>query len=131
MSDAERPKTGAIVWTDLTVPDAEKVRDFYRAVVGWDFEPIDMGDYSDFTMISPQVGQAVAGICHARGSNADLPPQWLLYITVDDVGQSASRCVQNGGEVLLAPRSMAEGSFCVIRDPSGAVCALFDAGDGS
>jgi hypothetical protein len=31
-----------------------------------------MGDYSDYTMMCPGDGDAVAGICHARGSNADL-----------------------------------------------------------
>ena len=36
MSDAPpRPPVGTIGWTDLTVPDADGLRDFYSAVVGW------------------------------------------------------------------------------------------------
>src|SRR5438128_803527 len=41
-----------------------------------------MGGYSDFTMSPPGGGAIVAGVCHARGHNADLPPQWLIYVTV-------------------------------------------------
>ena len=33
---------GKILWTDLTVLDATLVRNFYSAVVGWTFAPVDM-----------------------------------------------------------------------------------------
>lgn len=50
MSSPERPKVGTIAWRDLTVPNAEQVRDFYKGVVGWDSSPQDMGGYDDFNM---------------------------------------------------------------------------------
>jgi predicted enzyme related to lactoylglutathione lyase len=76
-------------------------------------------------MLQPAKGESVAGICHARGTNADIPPQWLIYIIVADVAASAARCVDLGGQVLVAPRPLSGGTFCVIRDPAGAICALF------
>jgi predicted enzyme related to lactoylglutathione lyase len=116
---------GAVCWTDLTVPDAERVADFYRQVVGWTSTPCDMGRYRDFCMNTPTSGQTVAGVCHARGVNADLPPQWLIYIVVADVDASAAACQRLGGEVLAGPRELeGQGRFCVIRDPAGAVAAL-------
>lgn len=39
---------GTIMWQDLTIPDAESVRDFYRQVVGWEFRGEEMGGYEDF-----------------------------------------------------------------------------------
>lgn len=33
MSDTEQPVVGAVGWFDLTVPEAEKIRDFYSAGV--------------------------------------------------------------------------------------------------
>lgn len=126
MSDSERPEVGAVGWFDLTVPEAEKIRDFYSAVTGWRSEPVDMGDYNDFSMTLPGSGQPIGGICHARGSNAGLPPAWLVYITVDDVDASAKTCSDLGGEIVTAPRDMGSmGRFCVIQDPAGAVAALF------
>jgi predicted enzyme related to lactoylglutathione lyase len=120
----EMPKPGAIVWSDLTVPDAERLRDFYAAVAGWKIESLTMGDYSDFVMVSSS-GDGVAGICHARGENANIPPQWLMYVVVEDVEHSVAECLTLGGEVIDGPRPMSGGQFCVIRDPAGAVCALF------
>lgn len=114
---------GRIGWVDITVNDADELRDFYRKVVGWDTQAVDMGGYSDYSMTAD--GEPVSGICHARGSNADLPGGWLVYITVADVEASAATCLENGGKVVVSPRGLAGGRFCVIEDPSGAVAALY------
>lgn len=127
MSQANKPAAGSITWADLTVPNAEAIRNFYSEVAGWTFEPVDMGGYSDYSMTSPENGQPLAGICHARGVNAGLPPQWLIYITVTDLEQSAVRCTALGGKIIAAPQKMGSfGRFCVIQDPAGAVAALFE-----
>ena len=118
-------QVGKIGWIDMTVDDAEGVRDFYKSVVGWDHEDVSMGDYSDYSMTLPQSGEAVSGICHARGGNSGLPDGWLIYITVADVDASAAACTANGGEVLVGPKGLAGGRFCVIRDPAGATAALY------
>lgn len=122
---SENPQIGKIGWIDMTVDDADGLRDFYQNVVGWETEPVSMGDYSDYSMIVPGSGEAVSGICHARGSNAEMPGGWLIYITVADADASAVACTANGGEVLVEPRGLAGGRFCVIKDPSGAVAALY------
>ncbi|MBI4748653.1 MAG: VOC family protein [Acidobacteria bacterium] len=125
MSETPQIELGKIGWIDLTIEDADNVRDFYKSVVGWETSDISMGDYNDYCMHPP--GSApVAGVCHARGTNVGLPAQWLIYITVADLEQSMARCVELGGEVLVAPKSAGEhGKYCVIRDPAGAVCGLF------
>lgn len=115
---------GRIGWIDMTVEDAAGVRDFYKAVVGWGHEDVSMGEYSDFSMTAPD-GTAVSGICHARGSNAALPGGWLIYITVADINESAVACKANGGDIIVPVRDLAGGKFCVIRDPAGAVAALY------
>ena len=117
--------SGKIGWIDITVGDAEGLRDFYARVVGWKPEDVSMGEYSDFNMTLPGSGEPAVGICHARGGNADLPAQWLIYIIVDDVAESAATCTENGGKILVQPKPLAGGSFCVIEDPSGAVAALY------
>lgn len=122
MSDT--PKPGTLAWTDLTVPDADAIRDFYTRVTGWKAEPLSMGEYSDYVMVS-SAGDGVAGICHARGPNANIPPQWLIYIVVEDIDRSVAQCTVFGGEVIDGPRPMSGGQFCVIRDPAGAVCGLY------
>jgi predicted enzyme related to lactoylglutathione lyase len=122
------PRAGTITWTDLTIGDADRLRDFYETVIGWAPEPVPMNGYADYVMNDAD-GEAAAGICHARGSNAELPPQWLIYITVDDLDHSMTECQRLGGTVLTRPRSYAGGRYCVIKDPAGAVCALYQPPD--
>ncbi len=126
MSDAQSSEIGAIGWVDLTVENAGELRDFYRDVVGWSDSALDMGGYSDFVMSLPASGTAVAGVCHARGPNAALPPQWLIYVTVADLEESMRRCAERGGEVIAERSVGSQGRFCVIRDPAGAVAALYE-----
>jgi predicted enzyme related to lactoylglutathione lyase len=124
MSEPPTP-IGAVAWTDLTVPDADRVRDFYAAVAGWTFMGIDMGGYQDYVMQGPD-GAPVAGVCHARGVNEGLPPQWILYVTVTDLDGRLERCRALGGSVLVGPKAMGKGRYAVIRDPAGAVFALVE-----
>ena len=43
MSEMPKPKVGTVAWTDLTIPNADEVRDFYAAVTGWKPEALSMG----------------------------------------------------------------------------------------
>ncbi len=118
-------QTGKIGWIDITVDDAKGLRDFYAAVVGLVPDAVSMGEYDDFNMTMPASGEPVCGICHARGSNKDLPGGWLVYFIVDDVDAGAAACTAKGGKILAEPRGLAGGRFCVIEDPSGASAALY------
>lgn len=69
---------GKLGWPDMTVDDASGLRDFYHKVVGWKIEDTRMDGYDDYTMMSPDDGEAVDGICHARGGNADLSGGWVI-----------------------------------------------------
>ena len=124
---SEAPKVGTVGWMDLTVPDAVNVRNFYAGVVGWRTDPVDMGGYEDFCMVPPEGGAPVAGVCHARGANEGLPPVWLVYLTVADLDASSRKVEELGGEILVAAKGMGGyGRYCVIKDPAGAVAALYE-----
>lgn len=128
----DEPVVGTVGWMDLTVEDADGVRDFYRQVVGWGSEglPMDGGAYEDYVMSSP-AGASVGGVCHARGPNAGLPPVWLVYVYVADLDASLEACQDHGGTLISGPRDAGgQGRFAVIRDPAGAAIGLFQAKTG-
>ena len=91
MSDVPQP--GLVGWVDLTVDNAPEVRDFYRAVIGWEYREVAMDEgYADYSMTTME-GQDVTGICHARGPNAD-PSSGLRLAPRDaesTVGVAAAR----------------------------------------
>ena len=127
MSESNEPVVGGITWVDLTVEDATTTKDFYREVVGWTVTDVEMGGYNDYCVNEPQTGKTVAGICHARGANRALPAAWLVYINVDDLDKSLAKCIELGGELVSQTRDYGGmGRYCVIRDPAGAVAALFE-----
>jgi uncharacterized protein len=123
--------TGRIYWLDLTVPDAPRSRDFYMEVVGWGAHDVPMKDaatqYADYNMLRKD-GSPAAGVCHARGVNADLPPVWMIYLPVGDLAESVRRVETEGGRVI---RSMRDGSgallYAAVMDPVGACFALVQA----
>lgn len=115
-------KKKQIIWTDLTVPDAESVRDFYQAVVGWKPEDVPVEDYVDFNMMANN--QPIVGVCHKQGVNKSIPSQWMNYFSVEDLDASLKKVVELNGKVVKEPSGDAGSRYAIIEDPSGAVCAL-------
>ncbi len=126
---SEKPVVGSVTWRDLTIEHASQLQEFYQRVIGWEVDAAQQDGYDDYVM-SDVDGEPVAGICHARGPNAELPPQWLIYITVADLDESMRQCLALGGQIVCPPRDMGGyGATCVIRDPVGAVAALIQPPD--
>ena len=126
-ADAAAP-VGRIAWLDLTVPDASATRDFYRQVVGWSVQNVEMEDggerYADYNMLGED-GNPAAGVCHARGVNVGLPPVWMIYLPVGDLAESLRRVQEEGGKVIKAMQGEdGEYVYAAVQDPVGAYLAL-------
>jgi len=127
-ADGATDRVGRIAWLDLTVADASTTRDFYSQVVGWLAQDVAMGKdddpYADYNMLAGD-GQPAAGVCHARGGNAGLPPVWLIYLPVGDMTESLVRVEAEGGTIIKATRKK-DGTYAyaVVQDPIGAYVAL-------
>lgn len=121
-------RMGRISGLSLTVSDALATRDFYRQVVGWSVQNIEMEDakeaYVDYNMLGDD-GNSAARVCHARGANLSLPPVWLIYLPVGDLPESLRRVGEGGGEILKATQEP-DGTYAsaVVQDPVGACLAL-------
>ncbi|MBK9270228.1 MAG: VOC family protein [Saprospiraceae bacterium] len=117
---------GGFNWADLTVPNADELRNFYSTVIGYSHTAIEMGGYEDYCMNSPVDGLTKTGICHAKGVNGNLPPVWLIYFNVKNLEESLEQVIALGGKIISPARSYGPGaSYAVIQDPGGAYCALY------
>jgi uncharacterized protein len=76
---------GKALWFDLTISNADEVKDFYTETIGWNSTEHQMNEYSDYNMISPINDETLAGICHAKGVNKDMPPVWMVYFCVENL----------------------------------------------
>jgi hypothetical protein len=121
-------RVGCISWLDLTVSDASATRDFYRQVVDWSVQDVEMEDaserYTDYSMFGDD-GNPAAGVCHARGANLGLPPIWMIHLPVGDLAESLRRVREGGGKVLKTIRGAdGEYAYAAVQDPVGACLAL-------
>ncbi|QEG21095.1 VOC family protein [Mariniblastus fucicola] len=126
-SENKKPAPGTIGWIDMATENADQIRAFYESVVGWQSEAVPVEDHQDFVITPSGGSEPVAGICHNKGPNADTPGGWMIYIHVDDLKASLDSCVELGGEKVGDVRVISGyGKTCVIKDPSGAMCVLFE-----
>jgi len=125
---------GDMAWMDLSVLNAEQVKNFYQKLFGWQSKAVNMscGDetYVDFAMSSKQTEPAtdnnfVTGVCHAKGANEDMPPVWLPYFLVADIELAVATVQKESGELVTEIKTMGDDKYVVIKDPSGAQCALY------
>jgi hypothetical protein len=121
---------GQQVWLDLSVKDAEKIKDFYQSVLGWQVNAVDMTDntgekYQDYAMSVEDEQNAVAGVCHAKGTNATLPPVWIPYFSVANVDDAVTKIKAHGGQLLTEIKSMGNDRYAMVQDPAGAVFAIY------
>ncbi|MCG8468480.1 MAG: VOC family protein [Gemmatimonadetes bacterium] len=125
--EAAAASVGRIAWLDLTVEAAETTRDFYREVVGWSVQDVDMRDgdeqYADYSMLGGD-GDGAAGVCHARGGNRGLPPVWLIYLPVGDLAESLRIVREEGGTVIKETATDSQFAYAVIQDPVGVSLGL-------
>ena len=122
-------RIGTMGWLDMTDEQAPALRDFYQSVIGFQTEALSMGEYDDYILKTADGETMVAGIAHKRGPNAEVPKGWIPYFIIADLDQSLKQVEQLGGQAIGDERSYGGGRFCFIRDPSGAICALFQEGE--
>ena len=131
---------GALNFNDLRTRDLDGARSFYGAVFGW--EVLDLGasfawalpGYGDFLeQRTPgtranmaQLGaperfeDVVASVSVIGDDEPGAAPGWGVILGADDADAIASRAVELGGEVLVAPFDAPWVRSTVIADPAGA-----------
>jgi predicted enzyme related to lactoylglutathione lyase len=115
---------GAFSWNELMTPDPGAAANFYRQLLGWEFDTMAMGE-APYRVVKVD-GQAVGGIM-GMPPNAPpgMPPMWGCYVTVDNADETAGECAALGGKVLMPPTDIqGVGRFSVLQDPQGAVFSV-------
>ncbi|MDT3398612.1 VOC family protein [Streptomyces sp. B1866] len=122
---------GTLCWTELHVADVLAARDFYGTVFSWQYEDMDMGEFT-YTVLSPQDGGQEAMFGGIMPLIGDRSPLWLPYFEVADADAVVARAQELGGTVL-APAEDSEGigRIAQLADPAGAAFAVITSASGS
>jgi len=122
-SDAPTP-AGQFCWDELLTTDPEGAVRFYGELFGWTEDKQDMGEMGTYHFMKR--GERFGVGIMKMPPQAEAPPHWLSYITVENVDRWAEKVTQLGGQIFCPPMDIPGiGRFAVASDPTGATFALF------
>ncbi|MBI6545848.1 MAG: VOC family protein [Cyanobacteria bacterium NC_groundwater_1444_Ag_S-0.65um_54_12] len=122
---------GTFCWTDLATTDAPAAKSFYCQLFGWEAcdEPVPDGTYTMLLLNGKKVG-ALYQLSNDQRAQG-IPPHWLSYVASEQVDDMARKAKELGAELLMPPFDvMGAGRMVVVKDPTGAVFALWQAAKG-
>ena len=121
---------GRFVWYELMTTDVEAAKSFYGKVVGWDTRETSMSSsrYTLFTVGQVSIGGLINLPQDAKKLGA--APQWVGYVSVDNVDTAVNRVKELGGTIYAPPTHVADLSrFSVVADPQMATFVLIESRD--
>ncbi|MFL5623848.1 MAG: VOC family protein [Gemmatimonadaceae bacterium] len=116
---------GQFIWYDLITPDLDGSKSFYSHVIGWGTQ--ESKGPQPYTMWENE-GVPIGGLWPAAKGMGEAP-QWLPYVSVDDVDATASKAKELGGQVSAGPDDIPGGGrYAILEDPQGAKFAIYRSG---
>src|SRR6185503_13901310 len=131
MQEATEPKPGSFCWVELGTTDNEAGKNFYTQLFGWEAQDHSMGPDGVYTMLKLG-GKDVGGLYKlmpdmlAQG----IPPHWMSYVATANADETTEKAKAAGATIMNGPFDVFTlGRMAVIKDPTGAVFSIWQAGD--
>jgi predicted enzyme related to lactoylglutathione lyase len=127
MAIIEKHAPGSFCWLELATSDQNAAKTFYTTLFGWKLNEFPMGPGETYTIFRLEDRDAAAAYTMRKEQrDMGVPPNWMLYIRVENADASAARAAELGGKVLAPPFDVMDvGRMAVIQDPTGAVFAAW------
>lgn len=118
-------KSGVFAWNELITSDVEAAKKFYGEMFGWDSETKPVAPGWDYTMF--KCGETVVGgMFGITPEMGPVQPHWLSYVMSGDIEADLAKAKAAGGTILKEAMEVPNvGTLAIIRDPQGAVFALW------
>ena len=125
MAVMEKHAVGTVCWAELAARDVEGAKRFYRGLFGWEIEDLPIGGGAFYTMARQEGRDAAALYQAAEGRPA---AGWRIHVAVADADQAASRAVDRGARLAVAPAEVSgAGRFALVRGADGAALGIWQA----
>jgi predicted enzyme related to lactoylglutathione lyase len=129
MTHIDKHSAGSFCWIELATTDQNAAKGFYSSLFGWSPQDSPIGPSEFYTIFKLEGRDAAAGYTLRQDQRAQgVPPNWMIYITVDSADQAATKTKQLGGTVVMPPFDVMDlGRMAVIQDPTGAHFCVWQA----
>ncbi len=115
---------GTVCWADLSTSNTGAAKDFYSSLFGWQIKPGEHDSSGYLHIFNGDTG--IGGITPAQMRDPQAPPHWMLYFLVSDCGAAFEKAKSLGANVIMPTSQIPNvGSMAILKDPQGAVFALF------
>ncbi len=112
---------GCLTMNELSTTDLDAAGAFYEGLFGWTTAPIDTGPEGPAMLAASNDGRLNASLT----AQADVPPHWRPYFTVESTEATLERAQGLGGTLVFGPQVTPGGTFAILTDPQGAVFGVF------
>jgi predicted enzyme related to lactoylglutathione lyase len=116
---------GCMSWNELQTHDSDTAGNFYRALFGWETEPIQDNGTLVYTTIK-NAGFQNGGFMPMSEERGDTPSFWLPYFTVSSCDGAVEKVRGSGGALFAGPMDLPAGRIAVLGNPQGAAFAVFE-----
>lgn len=119
MDEEYMSRKGVFSWAELMTTDTKAAAEFYKKLFGWETEDMSMPGMA-YTVVKTG-GEGIGGIMQMPEQPEGMHPAWAVYVTVENVDESAKEAERLGGKIHEPPTDIPDvGRFAVIQDPQGA-----------
>lgn len=130
MQESADYKPGTFCWVELGTSNSPQAKNFYTKLFGWGFTDNPIGPDQVYTML--KLGDKDVGALYQLTSemtSQGVPPNWMSYVSVTNADETAQKIKDAGGTLMKEPFDVfTVGRMAVVKDPTGAVFALWQAG---
>ena len=129
MTHIDKHPAGSFCWIELATTDQKAAKDFYSSLFGWSPQDSPVGPSEFYTIFKLEGRDAAAGYTLREDQRTHgVPPNWMIYITVDNADQAAAKAKQLGATMVMPPFDVMDlGRMAVIQDPTGAHFCVWQA----
>lgn len=130
MQEIPEYKPGTFCWVELATTNGQAAKTFYTQLFGWDYVDNPVGPDMIYTMLKLN-GKDVGALYQmpSEMTAQGIPPNWLNYVSVTSADETAEKAKAAGATLLKDPFDVfTVGRMAVVKDPTGAVFALWQAG---
>jgi predicted enzyme related to lactoylglutathione lyase len=115
-------EVGAFSWNELATNDVDAAKSFYGELFGWQYSA-----FGDGYWVIMNGERSNGGIRAQSPQESGIPPNWIVYFTVESTDDATAATESAGGRVLMPPMDFGEtGRLSVVADPQGAAFAFFE-----
>jgi predicted enzyme related to lactoylglutathione lyase len=120
---------GALCWSELTTRDPKAAEAFYTSLFGWTPKHSAPSAVMDYTEFSIQGQPSVGMMAMPAHMPPHVPSYWMPYFQVEDCDAAVAKAKALGASVMVGPQDIPNtGRFAIVKDPQGAVMAVFKFG---